>query len=100
MMLINEFNKLVEIKLIPSSSRQIAEDILKGVLPPETGDREVIYWLSQIDPELVVYRIDKFNKNGGGDRVLGTPVRVEFSASQIKIALENNIEMRPVHRYA
>ncbi len=88
----------MEIKLISSQSKQIAEDILKGILPPETGDLEVIQWLSELDPELVVYRIDEFNQNGGGDRQLDEPVKVVFSAEQIKIALENHIEVRPIVR--
>jgi hypothetical protein len=88
----------MEIKLIPSQSKQIAEDILKGVLPPETGDLEVVYWLSEFDPSLTAYRIDEFNQNGGGDRRLDEPVKVVFSTEQIKIALENDIEMRPIAR--
>ena len=42
-------------ELLPTSAKQIAEDILSGILPPETGDREVIAWLSKLDPELAVY---------------------------------------------
>lgn len=88
----------MQIKLLPSSAKQIAEDILNGTLPPEISDLEVIQWLSQLDPELTVYRIDEFNQNGGGGQRLDTPVRVEFTAVQVKIALENNIEMRPILR--
>lgn len=88
----------MEIKLIPSQAKQIAKNILKGVLPPETGDLEVVYWLSELDPSLTAYRVDEFNQNGGGDRRLDEPVKVVFSAEQIKIALENHIEMRPVVR--
>ncbi|WP_055076765.1 hypothetical protein [Pseudanabaena sp. 'Roaring Creek'] len=85
----------MEIKLLSSPAKQIAEDILKGALPPETYDIEVIYWLLHLEPNLTVYRIDEFNQNGGGDERLDIPIKVVFSANQIKIALENDIEMRP-----
>ena len=88
----------MQIKLLPSTAKQIAEDILNGVLPPETSDLEVLYWLSKLDPELSVYRLDEFNQNGGGDRRLDAPVKVEFDAKQVEIALENNIEIRPIKR--
>jgi hypothetical protein len=86
------------VKLLPIRAKQIAEDILAGLLPAETSDLEVISWLSELDPELTVYRIDEFNQNGGGNRRLNTPVRVEFTPSQVRIALEHDIEMRPVSR--
>ncbi len=88
----------MQIKLLPSTAKQTAQDILNGTLPPETSDLEVVYWLSQLDPELVVYRIDEFNQNGGGDIRLDAPVKVELAADQVRIALENNIEMRPIDR--
>ena len=83
----------MRIKLLPTPAKQIAKDILSGVLPPETYDNEVVAWLSKLDPELEVYRIDGFSTNGGGDR---RQVEIEFSANQIKIALENGIAMRPI----
>jgi hypothetical protein len=86
------------IKLLPPQAKQIAEDILEGLLPPETSDLEVISWLLRLDPELTVYRIDEFTQNGGGDRRLSIPTKVQFSPREILIALENRIEMRPILR--
>jgi hypothetical protein len=79
----------MRIKLLPTPAKQIAQDILSGVLPPETYDLEVIAWLSELDPNLEVYRIE--------DR--DTEFKdVVFWSRQVKIALENQIEMRPIER--
>jgi len=37
-----------------------------------------------------------FNHNGSGDRRLDAPVKVEFTADQVRITLENDIEIRPI----
>jgi hypothetical protein len=77
----------MRIKLLPTPAKQIAQDILSGVLFPETYDLEVIAWLSELDLNLEFYRIE--------DRGIDSK-EVVFWSCQVKIALENQIEMRPI----
>lgn len=48
----------MEIQLLASNAKQIAQDILDGKLPPETNDLEVLEWLLELDQELTAYRLD------------------------------------------
>lgn len=82
--------KKLKIKVLRSQSKEIAQKIWSGELPPETSDYEVIRELWKIADsqggEIECFRMENH-------RITGEPTEIIFDHEMVRIAILRGVEM-------